>query len=172
MNNAAAMRVGVGMTGAHKAIPNKDEWLTPPYVIAALGAFDLDPCSPINRPVDTAARHLTIADDGLAAEWSGRVWLNPPYGDQTGHWLERLVNHGRGTALIFARTETDTFFQYVWNAATAVFFFRGRLTFHNVDGTPGTGNAGAPSCLVAYGADDAKALRASGLPGHFLWMRA
>jgi len=29
---------------------NKDEWLTPPYIIKALGEFDLDPCAPINRP--------------------------------------------------------------------------------------------------------------------------
>ena len=28
----------------------KDEWLTPPEIIKSLGEFDLDPCSPINRP--------------------------------------------------------------------------------------------------------------------------
>lgn len=33
----------------------KDEWLTPPYIIDSLGVFDLDPCSPINRPWDTKA---------------------------------------------------------------------------------------------------------------------
>lgn len=27
-----------------------DEWLTPPHILRALGDFDLDPCSPVNRP--------------------------------------------------------------------------------------------------------------------------
>ena len=27
----------------------KEEWLTPPEIVAAFGPFDLDPCSPINR---------------------------------------------------------------------------------------------------------------------------
>ena len=40
----------------------KDEWLTPPYVIEALGSFDLDPCSPIKRPWPTAKEHYTILD--------------------------------------------------------------------------------------------------------------
>ena len=33
---------------------NNGEWLTPPYVLDALGEFDLDPCSPVVRPWDTA----------------------------------------------------------------------------------------------------------------------
>jgi hypothetical protein len=36
-----------------------DDWLTPPDIIAALGPFDLDPCSPETRPWDTAAKHYT-----------------------------------------------------------------------------------------------------------------
>ena len=58
----------------------KDEWLTPPYVIESLGEFDLDPSSPINRPFETAKNYYTILDNGLAQEWEGRVWCNPPYG--------------------------------------------------------------------------------------------
>lgn len=91
----------------------KDEWLTPPNIIRSLGVFDLDPCSPINRPWDTAINHLTILDDGLSKEWEGRVWLNPPYGNETRKWLKKLAEHGNGIALIFARTETKTFFPFV-----------------------------------------------------------
>ena len=46
----------------------KDEWLTSLDIVRDLGEFDLDPCSPINRPWDTARRHLTIQDDGLSHE--------------------------------------------------------------------------------------------------------
>jgi hypothetical protein len=56
----------------------KDEWLTPPPLIQALGEFDLDPCAPIKRPWDMAKNHYTIEDDGLEKDWFGRVWLNPP----------------------------------------------------------------------------------------------
>lgn len=31
---------------------NKEEWLTPPYILEALGGFDLDPCAPEFRPWD------------------------------------------------------------------------------------------------------------------------
>ena len=33
----------------------KDEWLTPPNILRALGAFDLDPCAPEKRPWEMAA---------------------------------------------------------------------------------------------------------------------
>lgn len=56
----------------------KDEWLTPPEIITALGPFDLDPCSPVNRPWATANNHYTILDDGYNKKWFGRVWCNPP----------------------------------------------------------------------------------------------
>ncbi len=128
----------------------KDEWLTPKWIVDAIGKFDLDPCSPVNRPWETAVRHLTQIDDGLAHDWDGRVWCNPPYGSATGIWMDRLANHGNGVALTFARTETKWFHESVWNRADSVFFFKGRLCFYHVDGTKG-GTAGAPSCLISYG---------------------
>lgn len=36
----------------------KGELLTPPELIKSLGEFGLDPCSPINRPWDTAKKTL------------------------------------------------------------------------------------------------------------------
>ncbi len=53
-----------GIGSHHSARAMKDEWLTPPEIVRSLGTFDLDPCSPINRPGPTAKRHLTIDDDG------------------------------------------------------------------------------------------------------------
>jgi hypothetical protein len=147
------MRVA-GMGGHQSARMITDEWLTPPEIIEALGPFDLDPCAPINRPWDTAKHHYTVEDDGLTMPWKGRVWCNPPYGRETGKWLAILASHGNGTALIFARTETRMFFDYVWERATALLFIRGRLHFYHVDGTRSTLNAGAPSVLAAYGVED------------------
>ena len=146
----------------------KCEWLTPPELIRALGVFDLDPCAPAARPWDMAKEHYTIADDGLSRPWFGRVWLNPPYGIETPKWMSRLARHGNGIALVFARTETRTFFESVWRVADAVMFLKGRLTFYNADGTKPDNTGGAPSCLVAYGRANMAALLVSGLEGQIV----
>ena len=48
---------------------------------AVLGGIDLDPatCEEFNRRVGATRIH-TIRDNGLAHEWRGRVFLNPPGG--------------------------------------------------------------------------------------------
>lgn len=155
--------------GSHQsATMGKDEWLTPPELIKQLGHFDLDPCSPVNRPWDTASEHFTVEDDGLSQVWAGRVWMNPPYGLEAAKWLQRLYNHGNGIALIFARTETVMFFDWVWNKAHAVKFIEGRLYFHHVNGQRAKANAGAPSVLIAYGEENAHILENSPVKGKFI----
>lgn len=155
------------------------EWLTPPYIIEPLGPFDLDPCAPIERPWPTAAHHFTIEDDGLAQDWEGRIWLNPPYGAETWGWMRRLANHPSGPgwggiALLFARTETEGFHEHVWNRATALLFFRGRIHFHHAIGHrkwTSAGDSGGPSVLIAYGGYNAAALQKSRLPGKYVRLR-
>jgi hypothetical protein len=161
-------------TSFERVEEGKEEWLTPPEIIKALGPFDLDPCAPAVRPWDTAKKHFCEAEDGLSQPWRGRVWLNPPYGTKAPLWLAKLAEHGEGTALIYARTETKMFFDYVWRKATALLFMDKRLRFYNVDGTPAVGKkgqpqtAGAPSVLVAYGHNDASWLESSGISGAYL----
>ena len=159
--------------GSHQSARMKnDEWLTPHYILEELGRFDLDPCCPIRRPWETADRCVSKADnpDGLELEWYGRVWLNPPFGSQWPKWVLKLAQHGNGIALLAARTETQAFFQYVWQRATAILFLRGRPHFHYVDGTKAAANSGVPICLIAYGKHNAEVLRDSGL-GHYLRIR-
>jgi hypothetical protein len=166
--------------GGHQtpASTRTDEWLTPPAVLGALGVFDLDPCAPIVRPWPNARHHYTVADNGLTLPWAGRVWCNPPYSRAViGRWLGRMAAHGSGTALIFARTETSSFFRFVWESATALLFLRGRLDFCTITGRPArrpsgaAANSGAPSVLCAYGADDADVLALCGLNGAFVPLR-
>ncbi|MBN9214664.1 MAG: adenine methyltransferase [Microbacterium sp.] len=156
--------------GSHQsAAAETTTWLTPPGIIDALGTFDLDPCAaPSPRPWPTADRHLELPTDGLAADWEGRVWCNPPYGAQTWAWLSKLATHpGGGIALIFARTETSGFVREVWGKAAGVLFLHGRLHFH-ADGRRAAANSGAPSCLVAYGSWAADRLRGADLEGTFV----
>jgi hypothetical protein len=144
-----------------------NEWLTPPQIIKALGEFDLDPCAPVTRPWDMAKKHYTIKDDGLLLPWEGRVWCNPPYGDEAKYWLAKCAKYGNCIALTFARTETRMFFESVWPKAHAMLFFQGRLKFHRVTGEPGD-SAGAPSVLIAYDQANAEVLAKSGLPGKLI----
>ncbi len=159
--------------GSHQsARAETTTWLTPPWIVAALGPFDLDPCAaPSPRPWATAERHIELPEDGLAAEWEGRVWLNPPYSKEAWVWLERLADHGRGTALVFARTETRGFVRSVWQRASGILFIWNRLHFHYPDGREAVANSGAPSCLVAYGAEDAGRLRDSVIAGQYVPLR-
>lgn len=144
----------------------KNEWLTPPELIKSLGQFDLDPCAPVEekRPWATANKHYDISQDGLKMPWVGRVWCNPPYETKlAAAFLEKCLNHGNAIALIFARTETANWFNYIWGKADCVLFVKGRLTFYHANGNKAVCSAGAPSALIAYGKENAQALLKSNL---------
>ena len=147
------------------------EWYTPQWLFDALDVrFDLDPCAAKNRdgcvPADRFYR--LPEHDGLSEPWFGRVWLNPPYGKQTGSWIERLAQHGNGIALVFSRTSTR-WFQQIAARTSAVCFISKRVRF--VNGTTGlaAGHPGADSVLIAFGEDNATVLRRSGLGAVFTY---
>jgi hypothetical protein len=153
--------------GGH-TLPNRgrtNDWITPRYVIEALGRFDLDPCQSLTQPWPCARRGYTVVEDGLLQEWYGRCYVNPPYGDEAWPFMERLAKHRNGIGLLFGRTETQMFSKHIWFEADAILFLAGRLTFYRPDGTKAKGNSGGPSVLVAYGGANVDALRKCGLPG-------
>lgn len=96
--------------------------------------------------------------------------MNPPYGAVMSRWLEKLSVHGDGVALIFARTETAMFQDFVWRRSHGIRFLRGRISFCDRKGKP-AGPAGAPSCLIAYGEANADALASCDIPGYFVRLR-
>lgn len=72
-------------------------WLTPRYIIDALGPFDLDPCCPPTMPWRTATRMVHWPDDGLKVDWTGkRVWCNPPYGREAVPFLRKMAENKTG----------------------------------------------------------------------------
>lgn len=78
-----------------------DEWYTPEIIFDLLGVrFDLDVAAPKgNKGHVPANRKYTIDDDGLAQDWVGRVWMNPPY-SKPAPWIEKWLNHNNGIALL------------------------------------------------------------------------
>ena len=158
---------------SHDKTVGKEEWLTPKHVLDALGEFDTDPCAAQVRPWSIGTKYnFTIFENGLIRPWFGRVWLNPPYGSQLPRWLSRMAKHdGGGIALVFARTETSSFFPWVWDHAHGFLFLRGRLTFCDNTGKLGKMSAGAPSMLISYSPHDSEVLKhaaSASLPGKFL----
>ena len=136
-------------------------WLTPRCILDPRGRFDLDPCCPDGgMPWRTADRMVTKDEDGLRQDWEGlRVWLNPPYGREAEPFFRKLVSRSRGggVALVFARTDTKLWQDYIFPNAHSVLFLRRRVRFCRQDGTPGE-TATAPSALISFSAEDADVL--------------
>ena len=161
-----------GLFGEARKVPKHKsvEWYTPRWVFDALGlTFDLDPASPYDMETAVpAAKKYTVFDDGLSNEWSGRVWLNPPYGQETPRWIRRMISHGDGIALVFSRTDAG-WCQQAMKAATAMLFISGRIEF-----VPGKENqhkksrCGAGTVLFAFGNECANALRKMSDRGVFI----
>jgi len=76
--------------------------------------------------------YFTKADDGLKQQWSGRAFMNPPYGREIGKWVEKAYEEsGKNAELVVcllpARTNTAWWHDYCLRGE--VYFIRGRLKF-------------------------------------------
>lgn len=116
------------------------EWHTPAYYIElarlVLGTIDLDPASSAEaQKVVKARKYFSKNDDGLAREWQGRVWLNPPYARElislfSGKLAAEMVQQRVTAAVMLVNSYTDTgWFQELAQSADAVCFTRGRIAF-------------------------------------------
>lgn len=129
-----------------------DTWSTPESFMAVLrseyGDFDLDPCCLPSSA--KAPRYFTPDDDGLAQEWIGRVFMNPPYGRGIGAWITKARESADAGAvvvcLIPARTDTAWWHDEVMAHASQIRFVVGRLKF---SGSPV--NAPFPCAVVVFG---------------------
>lgn len=105
--------------------------------------FTLDVCATSENA--KCGRYYTEQDDGLAQQWSGTVWMNPPYGRAIRRWMEKANEAARAGAtvvcLVPARTETNW-----WHECAIMHeirFVRGRLKFGGAKH-----NAPFPSAVV------------------------
>ena len=142
---------GFGHESPYEGATN--DWITPRWIIEAFGYgyFDLDPCASLNQPWSCARDALTEEEDGLEYTWWGNVWLNPPYGPYTHKWVEKLIQHKTGIALIFARVETKLWQDFIFPTAHGFLFPKRRIQFARPDGTTPKSSSGAPSALIAWG---------------------
>lgn len=126
----------------HRAIGSgENEWYTPSeYVSMArevMGQIDLDPasCAEANETVG-AAIFYTKEDDGLSKDWSGKVWLNPPYSrDLMPKFVEKLkesyVSGDVTEAILVSHNNTDTaWFHSLSEVSSAICFPKRRIRFY------------------------------------------
>lgn len=155
-------------TTFEKTANSSDEWYTPKEIIDALGKFDLDPCAPVVPLWKTAEVQFDKFDDGLSKRWEGRVWLNPPYSKPLfDKFVKRMVKYNNGIMLTFNRCDTKIFQDYIFPAATAMMFVKGRIKFYTPDGNQ-SGTPGCGSVLIAFGEENAEILRTCNIKGKYV----
>lgn len=134
-------------TGVHYS-SNTGEWSTPDDLFDLLDAefhFTLDVCATLANT--KCGKFFTEADDGLAQDWSGSCWMNPPYGDVIPKWIQKAWESSFGDAtvvcLVPARVDTGWWWDYC--RFGEIRFLRGRLKF-------GGGDTAAPfpSAVVIF----------------------
>ena len=123
-------------TGKAQLISNKSDWQTPRELFDRLDNefhFTLDPCSSHENAL--CKKHYTIAEDGLAQDWTGEVvFCNPPYGKEPlPKGIEKCATEkATCVMLIPARVSRICFHRWIFgnpNAETR--FIKGRLRFSN-----------------------------------------
>ena len=151
----------------------KTDWETPHWLFDELwdefDGFDLDPtcqaedytanrilkaggmiCIPTDAEYDKNEWWSQIYRDGLVLPWQGKVWLNPPYGDEEVDWIAKAYNETQSgnadtvVALLPVRTDTKRWHKYIHGKAE-IRFLKGRLRFV---GAPAS--APFPSCIVIW----------------------
>lgn len=142
-------------TNGQRLVQRHDErqdYETPPDLFLSLsqefGPFDVDVCA-----VQETAKvpvFYSPEQDGLAQEWTGRCWMNPPYGRATPAWVKKASEaKALVVCLLPARTDTRWFHDYVLPRAKMIRWLKGRPKFW-MGGKPTDSGGKFPSMVVVY----------------------
>lgn len=159
-----------GAVSAQPARMGTDCWCTPRDIAAALGWFDLDPCSnershiramlalqpePVISVGGEVDERVLVNGrlpgrrqaDGLAYNWGrSSVFVNPPYSKPL-PWAEKLRDHAGPWCALVKLDPTTRWWAALMEASPTVAPFRKRIKFEGAPGEP-TMTANFPSVLV------------------------
>jgi len=131
-------------------------WATPQKFFDAIsvlyGPFDIDVCADASN----AKCHVYFdkVADGLAQTWTGKCWMNPPYGRDIGKWMKKASeSNATVVCLVPARTDTNWWHEYAMKGE--ITFIKGRLKFGDAKNS-----APFPSAVVVFRPRQKEALNA------------
>ena len=133
---------------------NDQAWQTPPVIFNDLNRefrFELDAAASAQNSL--CKKFISKEDDAvLMDEWpASRIWLNPPY-NRNSHFMEKAVEQSLMgkliVALIFVRSDTQWWHDWVMPYASEIRLVKGRIYFSKADGT--CGPATSPSCIIVF----------------------
>ena len=158
--------------GVRHATPGPAEWYSPPWVVElardTLGTIDCDPAS--DAAAQASVQATTWYGEGVpdkagglspTAIWSGRLWMNPPYGKgllqafiarliaevDAGHVTQALV-----LTSVHAMSAASSG-QPLMRASCVTCVLRGRLTFWGPNSTGATPTFGSVVTALGRGLD-------------------
>jgi len=94
--------------------------------------FTLDPCA--QDETAKCKKYYTAETNGLDKDWSKDiVFMNPPYGGNTGTWIEKALDESRKgsvvVCLIVSSSDRSYWHEYIFPYAREIRFIRGRIKF-------------------------------------------
>ena len=125
-----------------------DDWETPHWLFQELDRefhFTLDPCA---TPANAKCKQFyTKEDNGLTKDWTGVVFLNPPYGRNVGKWIRKAYFESqRGvTVVCLLPARTDTVWWHRYCLKGEIRFLKGRVKFGGAKNS-----APFPSVIVIF----------------------
>jgi phage N-6-adenine-methyltransferase len=132
-------------------------WATPQKFFDAIsvlyGPFDIDVCADASN----AKCHVYFdkSADGLAQTWTGKCWMNPPYGRDIGKWMKK-ASESDATVVCLVPARTDTKWWHDYAMKGEITFIRGRLKFGDAKNS-----APFPSAVVVFRPRQKEALNAA-----------
>lgn len=126
-----------------------DQWATPQLLFNRLDQifdFTLDVCA--DQDNAKCLDFFSVGDNGLAQEWRGVCWMNPPYGRDIGQWMKKAYDssvHNSATVVCLVPARPDTRWWQSYATKGEMFFLKGRLKFGEA-----TTSAPFPSAIVVF----------------------
>lgn len=130
----------------------KMDWATPQWLVDQInerwGLRTLDVCATATNT--KCASFISLEQDAFTTPWTGRAFMNPPYGRNIGSWIGLAAKRAWAgevddvICLIPSRTDTAYWYDYVMQAKE-ICLLRGRVRFV---GAPSS--APFPSCLIVF----------------------
>ncbi len=132
-------------SGTRHVSEGNNDWYTPSKYIesarSVMGSIDLDPASSDTaQKIVQATTYHTQDDNGLAHNWTGNVWLNPPYSTpDIDLFIKKLQESDTQQWIVLTNNSSDTnWFHRLLKMCDSVCFTKGRIGFENGDAVMAT----------------------------------